>query len=211
MGLEYTLELISNFGALVILAGISVYLVIRVINIFLGKFEHTNKIKNHDKAIETRNKISEQVQDIIHQFLEDCNGDRVHVIEFSNSIMSVAYLPFRYMNCTYEVYRFGKSPIGHRIDRLSTSLFTSFFRQMEDTLWCVYSVDKKQPSMGGAMYDIMKEEGSKNALCCKLISEKGKFIGYVALYKDEEFTDTDILSIQSASKQVSILLSVLDK
>lgn len=204
-------KLLTDWGPLIVMSGTFLYFIIRLMNIFFQFIENKMGKVRHDKALSIREEVGLKVQSLIGDFLQVCDGDRVQVIEFSNSVMSIAYLPFKYMSCTYEVYKFGKSPIGHRMDRMATSLFSTFFGQMEDCAYCKFDVENKPPYMGGAMYDIMLQSGSRRELCSKLVTSKGKFIGYISLMKDEEFTDLDIERIQEVSTKVTTLLSVLDR
>lgn len=117
---------ISEFGIMIVICSIFLYTAVRLINIFIKNLETRLKDKKHDELIDIRMSVNTKVQSLIDQFLEEHDSDRIHVVEFSNSVMSVAYLPFKYMSCTYEVYRIGKSPTASKIDHISTSLFTAF-------------------------------------------------------------------------------------
>lgn len=210
-GIPHVIQLLSDYGASIVIVGVFLYTVIRLINMGLGYLDKTLGNRKHDKDLNLRQQVGVEVSEVLHKLRADCDADRVQVIEFSNSVMSVAFLPFRYMTCTYEVYRFGKTGLGHRIDHISTSLFATFFESMERSEVTAFSLDTKEPMMGGAMYDIMKEDGNKRALCCKMMSDKDKFIGYICVLKDEPFTSNDSEALQFASTRVTSLLSILDK
>lgn len=208
--LQSVLQFIADFGIMAVIASIFIYVVLRVINILLKHWEGKLGNRNHDKLLSMRSDISTQIQSLLETFLEQHDGDRIQVIEFSNSVVSVAYLPFKYMTCTYEVYRLGKAASGHKIDHISTSLFTAFFLSMQDVPYRIFDIDDRTVPMGGAMYDIMKEQDASKSLCCMLHTPKGKSIGYITMKKEIDFTDKDIDDIQSLADQISILLSVAD-
>ena len=220
-GLKTFVQFIVDYGVMVLISAIFLYIVIRVVNIFLkhlenrldkSKEEKTEKDahEEHDKLINMRTEIGMKIQSIIEEYLVACGGSRVHVIEFSNSIVSVAYLPFRYMTCTYEVYRFDKSATGHKIDRMSTSLFTPFFAELHNKPYCIFDINDKKTLVGGAMCDLMRAQNEHQALCVSMKSHKGKALGYVEMMKEEKFTEEDIKGIQDISAQISTLLSVVD-
>ena len=211
MSPEGIIKVFSDYGAMLVLSGVFLYFIIRVINIFVRYLEKKLGRKSHDASLQIRNDVSSKVQSIISQYLQDCDGDRLQIIEFSNSVVSVAYLPFKYMTCTYEVYKYGEVPASNYIDHVSTSLFTPFFDSLQDRDYCIFDVDSKTPPMGGVMYDIMKSEGQKKSLCAMLRTTKGKYIGYIALMKDSMITDSDIAAIKVLSSKVSALLGILDK
>ena len=202
---------INELGILVIIGAVFIYAAIKTLNLVFEYFQDKVKNKKHDQLLEERTKIDSQVQEMIDKFLEHYGGNRIHVVEFSNSVMSVAYLPFRYMSCTYECYSVGKNAVGSKIDHLSTSLFTTFFNNLNGKDYCIFDTSNKDMQVGGAMYDIMTECNEKRALCTLMTSHTGKNIGYIALYKDDDFSDAEIEDIQSLSDRISALLSVADK
>lgn len=204
-------KLITEFGIMVVICSIFLYTAVRVINIFLKNLDNRLRDKKHDELIDIRMSVNQKVQSLIDQFLEEHEGDRIHVIEFSNSVLSVAYLPFKYMSCTYEVYRIGKSPTASRIDHLSTSLFTSFFEKLYDLDYLILDVNNKDKSLGGSIYDIVSASGEAKGLYAILRTSKGKALGYVALRKDEDFSNDDIEDIQVLASKLSALLGVADK
>lgn len=210
-GIDSILRLIADYGIMIVISGTFLYASIRLINIWLTGYENKFKTKSHDQLLSTRSTISKQIQEIIENILTKSDGDRVQVIEFSNSVMSVAYLPFRYMSCTYEVFRLGKSAVGHKIDRLSTSLFTKFFEVLQDNEYCVFHTEDENTFIGGAMKELMESQHEQHALCALLKSPKGKAIGYIQLIKEDAFSNDDIDTILNASHQIAVLLSVADK
>lgn len=211
MNIESVIQFIADFGIMVVISGIFLYVIMRLINLLFKHLDIKLGSKNHDKLLSMRSDISNQIQLLLDEFLEQHNGDRIQVIEFSNSVVSVAYLPFKYMTCTYEVYRLGKSALGHKIDHISTSLFTTFFLNMQNAAYRIFDISDKTVPMGGAMYDIMKEQEASKSLCTMMYTPKGKSIGYVTMKKEADFTPEDIEDIQSLADQISILLSVADK
>lgn len=213
MGLEVSqiIKLVADFGVMVVIAAVFLYTAIRVINILLKGLEMRVGNRKHDKLIDLRSSIDQKIQQMLDQFLEHSNGDRIQVVEFSNSVMSIAYLPFKYMTCTYEVYRAGKAAMGSRLDHLSTSLFTTFFTNLQENEYCILDDADTSATIGGAMHDLLITSGEPKALCTLLQTVKGKAVGYIIMKKEEDFTDEDIEGIQSLADQIAALLSVVDK
>lgn len=208
---QSVMQFIADFGFMAVISAIFVYVIIRLLNILFKHIENKVGVKNHDELLSIRGDISTQIQSLLEEFLERHDGDRLQVVEFSNSVVSVAYLPFKYMTCTYEVYRLGKSAWGHKIDHLSTSLFTPFFMSMQDVPYRIFDVNDKTIPMGGAMHDLVVDQGASKSLCVMLYTPKGKAIGYITMKKESEFTDCDIAEIQLLATSISTLLSVVDK
>lgn len=201
---------ISNYGVLVILAAVFIYIIFKVANILINRFEHKAAELDHDELLDVRFNVGEQIQTMINEALEDFHGSRIQVVEFSNSVMSVAYLPFKYMTCTYEVYSLGKSSSGKIVDHMSTSLFTPFFIQLHDN-GSVIIDDSSSECVCVTMSDLMTSCGEKRTMFIELCTSKGKAIGYIALSKYEEFTDEDETELQTLSDRISTLLSVADR
>ena len=109
--------------------------------------------------------------------------------------MSVAYLPFKYMTCTYEVYKPGAPQMGSRIDHLSTSLFTTFFSYLHEHPYCILNGNTTEHISGGAMNDLLITSGEPKALCTLIESARGKSLGYIIMKKAEGFNDEDIEDI----------------
>ena len=202
---------ISEFGIMIVICSIFLYTAVRLINLFIKNLETRLKDKKHDELIDIRMSVNRKVQSLIDQFLEEHDSERIHVVEFSNSVMSVAYLPFKYMSCTYEVYRIGKSPTASKIDHISTSLFTAFFGKLYDADYLVLDSHNPDHTLGGAIYDIIDASGESKGLYVILRTSKGKALGYVAVRKDENFSSEDIEDVQVLASKLSALLGVADK
>lgn len=203
-------EFIANYGILVIIGAIFIYVVIRLIRLGFVALEKRMANKEHEKALDVRSEIGKQVQRLITRVLSECSGTRIHVIEFSNSVLSVAYLPFKYMTCTYEVYKLGKSATGHKIDKLPTSLFIPFFAELDEHEYCIFDINDPTCPMGGAMTDLMKAQEEFQSLCVALKTPKGKHIGYIELIKETEFLSTDIDEMTLLGQQLVALLTTAD-
>lgn len=193
------------------IAGIFLYTAIRVINIFLDGLSRKVKNRRHDQLLDLRSRLSVEIQSLIDAFLSDRSGDRVQVIEFSNSVVSVAYLPFKYMTCTYEVYKLGVPSTKQRIDRLSTSLFTPFFQTLRSCGWCKLDTNHPEKIACGAMRDIMIANGDTYSLYALIQTPRGKSIGYVSLKRETDFTQEDIDAILTLADQLVVLLGAVDK
>ena len=201
--------LISDYGITLVIVGIFVYVIIRCINLAFSTIEkRLGKVK-HDEQLDLRDQIGRKVQYLINTFLESHDGHRVQVIEFSNSVMSVAYLPFRYMTCTYEVCTLGEHGCGKIIDRLSTSLFTQFFDNLQYQDHCIFDISNHNKLVGGAMYDLLKDMSEQRCICTMLRTAKGAAIGYIAFYKTREYSDQDKEDILTLRDNVESLLCVV--
>lgn len=212
-------RLIGDVGVLICIAGLFIYAAYRWINNYFdgkddakgGGVPGKKDRDRHDELIDLRTKISRDIQQLINTTLNEMDWERIHIVEFSNSMMSVAYLPFRYMTCTYEVFCLGKSGTGAKIDRLSTSLFTTFFTQLHDTGWCLMDLNNSDSQVCGAMRDLMISNNETKSLSAAIVSPKGKSLGYVSVKDEKGFSQEDIEAVLTLADQVAVLLGVVDK
>lgn len=210
MSILTALEYISQYGVPLVISALVLYVAMRFINLQFDKAAMSIKNKQHDKLLQIRQEVDQQVYELINDFLSDHRGSRVQVIEFSNSVTSVAYLPFRFMSCTYEVTSYGTRPEAKTIDKLSTSLFTPFLSEMSKKGTIVLDEEKAE-ELSGSVHDLYERLGSPLQVCAILRSEKNKSIGYVSLCVDEpNNVDNDLRDIKILASQISALLGVVD-
>lgn len=204
------IEEVSDYGLSLILSSIVIYSVIQLLNIQFTKLKRSSSRKDHDAALELRSDIDIKVYEILNNFIEEHDGLRLQVIEFTNTVTSVAYLPFKYMSCTYEVVSYGIKPEARCIDKLSTSLFSPFLSRLGKDDYLILD-HESAAEMAGVVHDLYEQIGGKNMLAVMLKSERDKCIGYVSLYKDKPIEDNDIGDLMFIGSQLSALLGVLDK
>lgn len=202
---------LMEFGIMIVICAIFLYTAVRLINVFMKSLDSRIITHKHDELADIRMSVNQQVQSLIDDYLESHDSDRVHVIEFTNSVMSVAYLPFKYMSCSYEVYRIGKSATANKIDHISTSLFPKFFEKLYDNDYVILDANNEDKQFGKAIYDVVRASGESLGLYAILRTSRGKALGYVCITKDEGFHDTDIQDVQILASKLSALLSVADK
>lgn len=210
MGFVEIIKAVGEYGLSLILSAIVIYVIIKLLRIWFDKLAESSKRKAHDNALALRSEVDEQVYELLNDFIQEHHGLRLHVIEFTNSVTSVAYLPFKYMSCTYEVVSYGTKPEARCIDKLSTSLFSPFLSKLGRSSYLILDGENVQQS-SGVMHDLYTQIGGRYMLSVMLKSNKDKCIGYVAFYKDKEVETKDVQDLISVSSKLSALLSVLDK
>lgn len=210
MTIPEIIKSIADFGITIVLSGIVVYTIIKAINLFFSRWEDKRGNKKHDEAIDLRTEVGLKVQKTIKSFLVDHDGMRLEVIEFSNSVQSVAFLPFRYMTCTYEVFEFGRSPIGYKIDKISTSLFTNFFVYLQDHDYHLFEVHDKHDDIGYPISSLFEGSGTEQKVLSVIMKTPyDKAIGFIS-FKKLEITEDDIHDTIRLAEQLSGMLSIND-
>lgn len=211
MDIEKFLQFFSDYGVAFVITAIFLTVVIRTVNLAFQYIEKRMGIRSHDKNIDIRNEVNKKVQQLINDFLMKMGGKRVQVIEFSNSVTSVAFLPFRYMTCTYETYSYESSPASHFVDKLPTSLFTQLFDELQSEKFKEYNVNSKTLATNEIIYDLLSKFGGDKFLITLMRSIKGKPVGIIIFEKQDEFSDADKEGLLYLSKQLTSLLCILDR
>lgn len=201
---------IGDYGLSFILSAIVIYVIIKLLKIQFDKLQSANKRKEHDNALALRSDIDEKVYEILNNFIEEHKGLRLQVIEFTNTVTSVAYLPFKYMSCTYEVVSYGNKPEARCIDKLSTSLFTPFLSLLGKKDYVILDQDSAE-QLSGVVHDLFKQVGGDHMISVMMKSDKDKCIGFVSFFKDKPVNKQDTADLISVGSKLSTLLSVLDK
>lgn len=205
------IQMIADYGLTLLLAAIFIYIIIKLIQIGFKVFESKIQLNQHDKKLRIRDEVSARIQGLISDYLNTHLGHRIQVIEFSNSVTSVVHLPFKYMSCTYEAVTLGRHGSGKLVDKISVSLFTQFFDNLDDDEVIQFDLHNKRRLMGGAMYDLLVDMNEDKCLCTLLQSTGHKFaIGYLAFYKDGEFTFEDKRDLLQLRTSIELLLSIED-
>lgn len=204
------LKHVTDYGLSVVLSAIVIYVILKVIKVQFDKIQASTRRKEHDAALNLRSHIDEEVYEVLNNFIEEHHGLRLQVIEFTNTVTSVAYLPFKYMSCTYEVVSYGTKPEARCIDKLSTSLFSPFLSKLGKEDYMILNHDTAE-EMSGVVHDLYEQIGGENVVAVMLKSDREKCIGYVALYKDKPVDDKDVNDLISVGSKLSTLLGVMDK
>ena len=202
-----TFELIANYGVMIIISGVFIWLAIQLSQILVQYIKKKTLHKSHDKLMDARTTASRSIHALLVDLLTDLQAERLNVIEFSNSVMSVAYMPFRYMTCTYEVHDHDRLPVGHTVDKLSTSLFTSFFTELQKTDEYSFGRDDMLPT-GAVLCQLFDSDNA--VTCVSLRGHTGKFIGYIHATRMTSFTDAERAQLRTAAAKISALLTILD-
>lgn len=207
--MERILKLIGDYGVMILISGIFLYAAIKLINLAIEWAKKKLVKQDHEDNINTRVDVGTQIYKLIAHELRELELERIQVIEFSNSVVSVAYLPFRYMTCTYEVYDMDRRPTGYQLDRISTSLFSPFFTELhENPIYLVEVSEDLEPS-AQSLFSLMDVD--KYVACVALKTAKGKMIGYVQATQGLPFSDEAQLELRMLGSRVAELLGVMDK
>ena len=208
-GISNILKLIGDYGVTIIICGIFLYAVIQLLGIGIKWLKSRTARTNHDELLDTRIDAGQRIHKLIGHTLEEFKAERIQVMEFSNSVMSVAYLPFRYMTCTYEVYDLDRTATGYKLDRISTSLFSPFFQNLQTH--SIYQFNSHHVSDPCETTLCSMMDADEYVMCMALTTVRGKMIGYVQATLKIKFTTSEITNFQMMGSRIAELLGAQDK
>ncbi|MDR1642529.1 MAG: hypothetical protein LBT59_22810 [Clostridiales bacterium] len=148
-----------------------------------------------------------EIRTLMDRIMRDCGGDRVTIMEFNTpNAPNLSLLPFQFMSCTYDIFREKKLPVSHIMQNISTSLFSKFLVNLQTAPYVILNTeDQAANSQSG--YDLVRAQDEKMSLCVSIRDKDSKPIGYTALKKDTQFTESDIDRFTKYAKEVSFLLA----
>ena len=207
---------IAEYGVLVIIAAIFLYAAIRVVNIFVewlkSKVGKGVFVKHDQTGLNARTTSNKEIYAEIKKYVINHDVRRFQIMEFSNTVMSVAYLPFKYVTCTYETRDMGdRKELSGELLRTPTSLYSDFFAILHDGIPHIFDItDDTNYPMKESLRAELLACGETKAMCIMLES-KDKHIGYTQVTSDVDFNDQDISDFIEVSKAIAASLSVMDK
>lgn len=206
------LDMISNYGVPIVITAIVLYVLIRVADIGLRCLQNVVDRRNHDQRLQLRQTVDSHVQALIDSALSICNGERLQVVEFTNSVTSVAYMPFRYMSCTYESHSYLVAPTAKNIDKLSASLFSKFLSQVGEQDYCIFDIEDDKNHDIDLMYNVIGEAPPYKLVATRMITKNGKPVGYIiAIFRQDTIPRATIECLTDLAQQVGSLLSLFDR
>ena len=202
----------TSVGSYAIAGGI--YLVYRLMDLLFHLFRNSM-----DKSIKIKGIVNrDEADDVISGLLDGAmgttlmEGERVQVIEFTNTVKNVALVPFLFMTCTYESFSLGKRSMAHIIDNKPTSLCGMYIRKLQLQTLAVIDLDNRDMSLGG-IYDLLEQRGATKNLALAIRSPLSKkMIGYISYDTNDagDFSDAAITLLRNLSGQIGTLLTLGD-
>lgn len=213
MELTSFFKLISDYGTLVILGGIFIWVIYRQIKIRLKKEENQVKLeeekekkindliydalKHHmfnkdiDRESDENSCIDAKINDLLTELLKYTKSDRVVLFTYHNGGCDYMGRSFQRMSCTNESVRPGLAPYQQKYQNffrtflmaLNNGLVNNNFFYLDD----VEDIKEIDPSL----YYYLRSRGSKNMYALGIKNENQKTIGFVSMSSTEDIEDLE--------------------
>ncbi|MDR1913007.1 MAG: hypothetical protein LBQ68_00790 [Clostridiales bacterium] len=201
--LEQIMLFLSQQGPAMVITGVVIYCVIRVADIGLIYLKDKAKISPPEK----RSDVSLKVQLIIDRLIIDTNANRILIFEFHNGASNLHSLPFIYMTCNYETSKRDIVSMGQSLKAIPITLYTHLFDNLQKNPYVILDIENPNYEITKSGYDLLTFQDEKKAIFILLRDVKYKTLGFIAIYKNDNFSDKDIEVAKDISGRLGSLLS----
>ena len=176
--------------------------------------EEVKREQVKEKATKKREHANNVMQDLLNTTLATLMGDRLQVIEFTNTITTVAMLPYRYMTCTYESMAPGKKPMASTIKDELATLYSDFLTALRLKSYVVLNAEKRSDKFTPAIYDLIGKRFANQSLYVSIDDRKTKEPIGILSYDTSNpsgFCDKEITTLRGLAAQLSLLLTMWEE
>lgn len=169
----------------------AIYITIEIMKYFLKRVTSsknaTHKMDDHFNRELKREMANNTLYDILETARLDMDGDRMQVFEFSNGTHAVSFLPFKYMDVTYEVHSVKLSPIADTHKRILTSLFGTFYSRLSSSAVVDLNLYEKDLTIPSSVYHNMDKRAAIRSLSAAIRHPNTRrVIGFVNIDRSTE-------------------------
>jgi len=204
---------------------LGVFIILKLVDYYIRKIEKTQDKKERikelfekeaerEKAGRKREHANKVIQDLLNVTLASLGGDRLQVIEFTNSIETIACLPFKYMTCSYESMALGKAPAADTIRDELTTLYSDFLTQVRLKSFVVLNSEKRSEKFTPAIYHLIGKRVANQSLYIGIEDKKTKEPLGLLSYDISNLTgfcDKDITTLRGLAAQLSVYLTIWEE
>lgn len=214
MGFEAIITALSSSGkegASIVFFAILAYGAVQILNIGVGHLKKSLDKKEKIKGIVKRDEADRVIQGLLDGAMATLKGERIQVIEFTNSNKNIALVPFNFMTCTYESYQIGKQSMADVCKNVPVTLMGMFLQRLGHVSYIVLNSESVNKDFPAATYDMLNKRMATKAIYIPIKSPQSrKMIGYLLLDSNDmaDFTDVAFRQLTSVADQIGVLLTL---
>jgi hypothetical protein len=201
----------AGTGPKTLVFAVLIYGVIQVLNIGINKIKKALDKTEKIKGIVKREEADKVIQGLLDGAIGQIGGERIQVIEFTNTNKNIALVPFDFMHCTYESYQLGKQSMADIYKGIPTTIIGLFLQRLNTQSYMVINVDCPDNKLPPSIYDMLEKRFATKSLYVPVRSPISKrMIGYVLLDSNDVagFSDIALKTMRSLADQVGVLLTL---
>lgn len=156
--------------------------------------------EEHDKNLDTRDKISAPIQNKINHLKDFYRCSRVSVFEFHNSLVNLNGLPFKWYDLIYESVARGVHAVSYETRNMPFSILLPIIREVENGDVILFRKDDIEDfyNNSSVLYDFCLKHNINDLIVAPLINKNQQLVGLITLeysgecHMDEEITIDDL-------------------
>lgn len=167
----------------------------------------------HDKNLDTRDKISAPIQDKINHLKDFYRCSRVSVFEFHNSLVNLNGLPFKWYDLIYESVARGVHAVSYETRNMPFSILLPIIREVENGDIMLFKKDDIEDfyNNSSVLYDFCLKHNINDLIVGPLINKSQQLIGLIVLeYSGDNHVDDEVVidDLELEAHAISTLLEL---
>ena len=201
----------GEFRSIVI--GMALFFLYRVLDTLYKRFRDSMDRTIKIKGVVKRDEVDKVVSGLLDGTMGTLDGDRIQVVEFTNSVKNVALVPYLYMTCTYESCAVGKRTMSNLIQNVPTSLVGLLIKRLSlsKVSYVILDLDNRDPALPAKAYELLDQRMATKCFYVPLCSPLSKkIIGFICYDTNDvgDFSDKVITLLRGVSGQIGTLLTL---
>ena len=201
----------SGFGYIFIATFTGITFLFIVIGLSFSFLYRKFNRKERLKRIYENKNVEQLTQNVLDLARAGLNAERLQIVEYTNTIETVAFVPKKFMSCTYESYADGKLPACNTIKNEFTSHYVKFLTKLRLEHCLVLNLHDQQPEYSKNIYDLMDSRNASVSLYVLILDKKTQqALGFVSYDKHgfSEFSAKEAKEMQKLAEELAVHLNL---
>ncbi len=167
----------------------------------------------HDKNLDTRDKISTPIQTKINHLKDFYRSSRASVFEFHNSLVNLNGLPFKWYDLIYESVARGVHAVSYETRNMPFNILLPIIQKVENGDVVLFNKDDIEDfyNNSSVLYDFCLKHNINNLIVGPLINKSQQLIGLIVLeYSGDNHVDNEVVidDLELEAHAISTLLEL---
>lgn len=167
----------------------------------------------HDKNLNTRDKISAPIQSKINHLKDFYRCSRVSVFEFHNSLVNLNGLPFKWYDLIYESVARGVHAVSHETRNMPFNILLPIIKKVENGSTVSFNEDDIEDfyNSSSVLYDFCLSHNINCLIVAPLINKDQQLVGIISLeYSGDNHAGEEVIvdDLELEAHAISTLLEL---
>ena len=165
--------------------------------------------KFHKSATKHRRKVSQEIQKVLADLLEDLNVDRAILLEFTNGTSNLVGLPFLFLNATSEAISHNTVSVANIYQKINLSLMANCLAELEEKGYYLVEDIEDERLKHPVLHSFISVTNAKSLLFYPIFKDNLMFaILVVSSVRCQALTKEHVPRISKATQRLSSLLNL---